>query len=89
MFDVRKGGQIYSTTKFYTEFNGTAVTTLIGDRKPFIIPNSVVAVTDANGVVTYAPNTIPTIANAYLDDGNSGRNVLDGGFVKLRDVGLT
>lgn len=89
LFDVRKGGQIYSTTKFYTEFNGTAVTTLIGDRKPFIIPNSVVAVTDANGVVTYAPNTIPTIANAYLDDGNSGRNVLDGGFVKLRDVGLT
>lgn len=85
LLDTRQGNEMFSLTKFYTEFNGTASTTTIFDRKPFIIPNSVVENPDG----TYSPNTTETLANAYIDDGNWGRNVLDASFVKLREVGLT
>lgn len=84
VLDKRQGGKIFSLTKSATEFNGTALTTLIGDRKPFIIPNSVVD----NGDGTYSENTTPILADAYVFDGNYGRNLLDGSFLKLREVTL-
>jgi TonB-linked SusC/RagA family outer membrane protein len=89
LFDVRQGGEILSLTKSATEFNGTALSSLINDRKPFVIENSVVEVTDGAGNVTYQPNTVPTLANAFIDDGNYGRNVIDGSFVKFREIGLS
>jgi hypothetical protein len=61
-----------SRTKFFTEFNGTALTTLIGDRKPFVIPNSVVENSDG----TFSPNTKEILANAYLDDGNASKHII-------------
>ena len=60
----------------------------IGDRKPFVIDNSVVESIDANGNASYTPNTKTTLADAYVFDGNYGRNVLDGSFVKLREIGV-
>lgn len=90
LFDVRQGGEILSLTKSATEFNGTALSSLINDRKPFIIENSVIAITDSEGNITsYEPNTIPTLANAFIDDGNYGRNVIDGSFVKWRELGIS
>ncbi|MBK7524057.1 MAG: SusC/RagA family TonB-linked outer membrane protein [Saprospiraceae bacterium] len=89
LLDTRQGNDIFSLTKFYTEFNGTASTTTIFDRKPFIIPNSVEETINPDGTATYTPNTTETLANAFIDDGNWGRNILDGSFVKLREVGLS
>lgn len=89
LLDTRQGNDMFSITKFYTEFNGTATTTLLADRKPFVIENSVNEVIGADGTVTYVPNTVKTLANAVIDDGNWGRNIIDASFVKLREVGLT
>ena len=82
--DTHQGGTFYSRTKFFTEFNGTAMTTLIGDRKPFVIPNSVVENSDG----TFSPNTKEILANSYLDDGNASKHIIDASFVKLREVTL-
>jgi hypothetical protein len=54
--DFRYGGVMYSQTAQLTEFTGNGVATLYNDRKPFIVPNSVNAVTDANGKTTYVEN---------------------------------
>ena len=85
LLDGRQGSKMFSITKFYSEFNGTALTTTINDRKPFVIPNSVVQNEDG----TFSPNTVATLADQYVDDGNWARNVIDASFLKLREVGLT
>jgi len=95
--DVRKGGYMFSRTKNLMFFTGNGAATEYNDRNPFVIPNSVVATKDANGNVSYVPNTVPvsmtdgTIQN-YYDDGGiySGENYLvDRSFVKLRSVNLS
>jgi len=63
LLDGRKGGLFYSGTKLSTEFNGTALTTVIKDRQPFVVDNSVVV--DGSGAST--PNTTET--NAILISG--------------------
>lgn len=90
LIDVKYGGDIFSTTKFYTEFNGTAQTTTINDRKPYLIPNSVVEDTDAdgNGLGTYSPNTKTIDVYSYFNDANGSTHILDGTYVKLREVSL-
>lgn len=84
VLDTRQGGQIFSLTKAATEFNGTSVTTTINDRKPFIIPNSVVENEDG----TFSPNTKKVAVDVYVDDGNYSRHLLDASFIKLREITL-
>jgi TonB-linked SusC/RagA family outer membrane protein len=84
VLDTRQGGMFLSRTKFFTDFNGTSLSSLIGDRKPFVIPNSVVENSDG----TFSSNTKEVIANSYLDDGNATRLLIDASFVKLREVTL-
>ncbi|MEZ4914103.1 MAG: TonB-dependent receptor [Chitinophagales bacterium] len=91
LFDFKKGNEIFSLTKSATEFNGTAITTLLEDRKPFVLANSVQEILDEESgeVVGYEANTKATLADAFLFDGNYSRNVLDGSFAKLREITLT
>jgi hypothetical protein len=84
LFDVRQGSTIFSLTKFATEFNGTSLSSIKNNRVPFVIPNSVVENEDG----TFTPNTTPIPVDTYVDDGNYSRNVIDGSFVKLREVTL-
>ena len=49
LFDIKQGGRFLSQTKFFTEFNGTALNTIDHNREPFIFPNSVID----NGDGTY------------------------------------
>jgi hypothetical protein len=84
LFDTRQGGEFFSLTKAAVEFNGTGMTTIINDRQPFVIPNSVVE----NGDGSFSDNTSPINVDAYVDDGNYARHLLDGSFVKLREVTL-
>jgi TonB-linked SusC/RagA family outer membrane protein len=56
--DFRYGGVMYSETANILLFDGNAKNTTYNDRRPFIIPNSVVGNTDpVSGKTVYTPNT--------------------------------
>jgi TonB-linked SusC/RagA family outer membrane protein len=61
-FDFRKGGILYSRTASLGYFAGTAPQTLYNDRRPFIVPNSVIQVVDEdnNPVVDEDGNPVYT-----------------------------
>jgi TonB-linked SusC/RagA family outer membrane protein len=94
--DIRKGGWMFSRSKNIMEFTGNGFVTTYNDRKPFVIPNSVVAVPTADGV-TYEENTTPIyLADSsyqdYFDDYGAGEGrlfyMLDRSFIKLRNVSI-
>ncbi len=85
LLDGKKGGLFFSGTKVSTEFNGTALTTLIADRKPFVVANSVQA--DGNGGFT--PNTTETNAYAFLRNQPAGNYLIDASFLKLREIAVS
>ncbi|MFD0792122.1 SusC/RagA family TonB-linked outer membrane protein [Mucilaginibacter litoreus] len=91
-----KGGKFYSGTADLFNFVGADPKTTYNDRNPFVVPNSVQAVTDAAGNTTYVENTTP-ITEANVDDyyyttSNKAqawsRDILDRSFIKLREVTL-
>ena len=90
-FDYRNGGYIYSNTKKYMHWTGSAPETVLNDRKPFMVPNSVID----NGDGTYRENTIPVDPTAlhtfYSDRGGlMGQQsaVISRSYLKLRDAGI-
>ncbi len=86
LLDIKSGGTFLSITKNQAEFNGTALSTLEGDRLPFVIPNSVVKLEDG----TYGPNTTEVTAQqlyAVSDVLYGGNSILlDASYVKLREL---
>ncbi len=96
--DYRKGGVFVSRTADLNYFTGNAWLTQYNDRRPFIIPNSVVQTgTDAQGKPTYIENTTPvdvTNFNSYFyhtsNNAQSWENIiLPKDFLKLRDITLS
>jgi len=96
-FDYRQGGKFYSGTADLLTFVGADQKTLYNDRRPFIVPNSVQAVTNANGSVSYVENTT-AITETNTDDyyyttSNKAEayqnRILDKTFVKLREATLS
>ena len=92
--DARVGGTMFSRTKNLMQFVGNSVVTEYNERRPFIIPNSVVDAGDG----TYVPNTVPIqqTDGSYQDYfnlygwGNGGTAyLLDRSFAKLRNVSVT
>ncbi|MCF2710035.1 SusC/RagA family TonB-linked outer membrane protein, partial [Bacteroides pyogenes] len=90
-FDYRHGGHIYSNTKKYMHWTGSAPETVLNDRKPFLVPNSVID----NGDGTYRENTTPVDPTAlhtfYSDRGGLKGNqsaVISRSYLKLRDAGI-
>jgi len=89
--DFRYGGSIYSYTKDYMNWVGSAPETVMNDRNPFIIPNSVVD----NGDGTYSENTVavdPTALHTFYSlGGTEGESyaVIDRSYLKLRDLSLS
>jgi len=104
LFDIRQGGQFFSITKDATEFNGTALSTLLGGengpREPFVIEGSVTQQLDEDGIGIVNENGDPVyVANEtevraeelYAISGTAfGGNslLIDASFVKLRELGL-
>ena len=91
--DIRKGGYMFSRTKNLMQFTGNGTITTYNERRPFIIPNSVVKVGDE-----YVENTTPLYQTdgsyqKYYDSygyGNGGEAyLLDRSYVKLRNISLT
>lgn len=96
--DYRRGGYFYSFTADLTYFVGNAWLTTYNDRRPFIIPNSVVQTgVDPTGKPVYEENTTPidmTNMNSYWYHTNNAvqsweHTILPKDFLKLRDVTLT
>jgi TonB-linked SusC/RagA family outer membrane protein len=96
LLDYRKGGKFYSGTADLLNFTGNDVKTLYNDRRPFVVPNSVIENVDANGKSTYSENTIP-IGEGLIDDYNYHSSnkamayknrILDKSFLKLREITL-
>lgn len=92
--DARVGGTMFSRTKNLMQFTGNSVVTAYNERRPFIIPNSVVDAGDG----TYVPNTTPIqqTDGSYQDYfnlygwGNGGAAyLLDRSFAKLRNVSVS
>ena len=92
--DIRYGGSMFSRTKNLMQFTGNAYVTTYNERRPFIIPNSVVD----NGDGTYSANTTPILmSDQGLQDywnkygaGQGGEYYLvDRTFAKLRNISLT
>lgn len=76
------------------QFTGNGIATTYNDRRPFIIPGSVVS--DGNG--GYVENTTPIYMNngsyqTYFDSYGAGDGgeyyLIDRSFVKLRNVNIT
>jgi len=91
-FDIRQGGLIYSRTKDITAFTGNMIETLYNDRNPFVIPNSVNAVSDADGLVDadgsasedYIENTHPITDFGIISYWENGADQLDRAFLLPR-----
>ena len=87
LVDMKEGGTFYSSTQFYTEFNGTAAHTAVYDRLPYVFPNSVID----NGDGSFSPNTTEINEQDYFTnyDPAGSTYLVDASFVKLREVGLS
>ncbi|MEP6616419.1 MAG: SusC/RagA family TonB-linked outer membrane protein [Ginsengibacter sp.] len=96
--DYRKGGVFYSKTAEQLLFTGNSFPTIYNDRRPFIVPNSVVqSGMDAQGKPVYLENTTPINENNFQDyfpeSGNPafayGHDIIDRSFLKLRDISIS
>ena len=96
--DYRKGGVMYSGTSDLLNFTGNAIPTTYNDRRPFIIPNSVVETgLDAQGKPVYAENTTAITEGGYDAywyptsniAGTYEQRIIDRSFLKLREVSLS
>ena len=84
LFDVRQGGKYLSYTKDLVEFNGTALTTLIGGREAFVVENSVTM----NSAGELVENTSAVAPYDYVRNFQFSDHIIDASFVKLRELGL-
>ena len=84
LFDTKQGGKFFSRTKDITGFNGTSAETG-GVRIGAIYPNSVYLQDGA-----YVANTTVTYnkQDLYTGGTNTGVDVIDASYVKLRSAGL-
>ncbi|AYD49182.1 SusC/RagA family TonB-linked outer membrane protein [Arachidicoccus soli] len=95
--DYRFGGVMYSGTSDLLNFVGNAYNTTYNERKPFIVPNSVVANTDGSGKTTYSENTIAIPSEDMYDYYYPTKNpalaydsrIISKSFLKLRSVNLS
>ena len=94
--DVRWGGYMYSRTKTLLWFTGNSIENTYNDRKAFVVPNSVMVLTDANGkevldaegnrqfIENSTPITLYESTYQYYMNGNNSYP-LEGGKCKLVD----
>ena len=95
--DFRYGGVMYSGTADLLLFTGNAKATAYNNRRPFIVPNSVVANTDAGGNTVYSENqtviSSSNYSNYWYPTTNPGtsyyQRIIDRSFLKLRTVALS
>ncbi len=89
LFDTKQGGKIFSRTMDVSEFVGTSPNTLNNNREDFVVPNSVVEVSDG----VYEANTsIKANHQDYwtiYNNADRGAHLLPASFTKLREIALS
>lgn len=96
LFDYQQGGVMYSNTAGATFWSGNNEQSTINDRRPWVIPNTVIEVKDAAGNITgYAENTIPVFDNwheyysANINKPIESTRLVPRTFIKLREISLS
>nr|WP_321358113.1 SusC/RagA family TonB-linked outer membrane protein [uncultured Draconibacterium sp.] len=96
LIDYQKGGIMYSNTADATYWSGNNEQSTTNDRRPWIIPNTVVEVKDSEGNVTgYQENSTPVVDNwheYYSSNTNKpfeSSRLISRTFIKLREVSLS
>lgn len=96
LFDYQKGGLMYSNTAGATFWSGNNEQSTTNDRRPWVIPNTVTEIKDAEGNVTgYAENTTPVVDNwheyysANTNKPIESSRLIPRTFIKLREVSLS
>jgi TonB-linked SusC/RagA family outer membrane protein len=95
LLDFQKGGKMYSYTSSITYWSGNNEQSVINDRRPYIIPNSVQKVTGDDGKMTYVENTTPIDDNwheYYSSNTNKpieSERIIDKTFFRVREVSLS
>ncbi len=96
LFDYQKGGYMYSQTAGATFWSGNNEQSTLNDRRPYVIPNSVTEIKDAEGVVTgYQENSTPVYDNwheyysANVNKPIESTRIIPRTFVKLRELSLS
>jgi TonB-linked SusC/RagA family outer membrane protein len=88
-FDMKQGGVFWSGTKDQLEFNGTTLSSLVNNREPYVIPNSVVANLDG----TFSENTTPVtnLANMFgaVASPPDITHIVDASYIKLREASIS
>jgi TonB-linked SusC/RagA family outer membrane protein len=93
LFDIRRGGKMFSRTRDIVSFTGNGVNTVYNDRNPFVVPNSVIQLEDGDGGFIYVENDVPVDRkhqdDYYNDNTNPAFNqLIDRSYVKLREMSL-
>lgn len=94
-FDYRGGHVVRFGQEYEMLFTGTSYTSALMGRERFVFPNSVVEVEDANGNVTYEPNTNITVNSGgksfWVSNYRSCRTaqIVSGNAWKWRELSLT
>lgn len=90
--DWKEGGKMYSYTARLLGFTGNSIATTFNERKPFIIPNSVVETESGDYVENTTPVSYTQVTNFYNASQNGAiesTHVIDKSFIRLRDLSLT
>ncbi|TLX72652.1 SusC/RagA family TonB-linked outer membrane protein [Labilibacter sediminis] len=96
LFDSSFGGKMYSQTAGATFWSGNNEQSTTNDRRPWLIPNTVTEIKDAEGNVTgYQENSTPVVDNwheYYSSNTNKpieSERIIDKTFIKLREASLS
>ncbi len=90
--DLHNGGYIYSYTKAYMHWTGSAIESVMNERQPFVVPHSVVQNSDGSYSENTTPVTYNTLHEFYGDNGafeSEAYNIIDRSFLKLRELSLS
>ncbi|MGN7719365.1 SusC/RagA family TonB-linked outer membrane protein [Chitinophaga sp. 22620] len=91
LFDTKQGGYFYSRTSDIMTFVGTTPRTVVNDRQPYVVPNTVVR--DRANPGKYIPNT--AVETQWMDFWTNQQivpdaaHIIDGSYIKLREVSLS
>lgn len=91
LFNDHQGGVYSSRNKVNMDFNGTSSESAYNDRNPYVWANSVNAVTDASGNVTYTKNTTKFSPYDYytnVEQYVQAQSLVNASYVKLQEVSL-
>lgn len=96
LIDYQQGGKMYSYTSSITFWSGNNEQSVVNDRKPYVVPNSVVEYKSIDdGKTYYLENTNPVYNNwheYYSSNTNKPmeeNRLIDKTFIKLREVSLS